>query len=409
MITVEEATEQVLSRITTLELEQVSLLDSLGRVLAADVVSDIDVSPFDNSAMDGYAVISGDVARASEDAPVTLDVVEHIPAGVAPERAVRRGQASKIMTGAPTPEGADAVVMVERTRPGAAEDTVDILAPVRVGENIRRRGEEVRAGESVLLAGESIGPAAIGLAASVGHATLPVRRRPRVAIVSTGDELVDVTEKPGPGKIRNSNSHSLAAQVVQSGGEPYVLGVARDNAEHTRALLSRAPEFDLMVTTGGVSMGDHDVVKLVLQDIGELDFWKVAMRPGAPQTFGTIGGTPFFGLPGNPTSTMVGFEMFVRPAIRKMAGFTTLARPRVIATLAHDVAKKADRRYFMRARLTRAAEGGYSVAVSGNQSSALLTAMHRGNCLLSLPEGESFVPAGTEVICIRLDMEEGTA
>lgn len=409
MITVEEASEQVLGRIPVLESERVPLLDALGRVLAEDVVSDIDVSPFDNSAMDGYAVISGDVARASEDAPVTLDVVEHIPAGVAPERAVRRGQASKIMTGAPTPEGADAVVMVERTRPGAAEDTVDILAPVRVGENIRRRGEEVRAGESVLLAGESIGPAAIGLAASVGHATLPVRRRPRVAIVSTGDELVDVTEKPGPGKIRNSNSHSLAAQVVQSGGEPYVLGVARDNAEHTRALLSRAPEFDLMVTTGGVSMGDHDVVKLVLQDIGELDFWKVAMRPGAPQTFGTIGGTPFFGLPGNPTSTMVGFEMFVRPAIRKMAGFTTLARPRVIATLAHDVAKKADRRYFMRARLTRAAEGGYSVAVSGNQSSALLTAMHRGNCLLSLPEGESFVPAGTEVICIRLDMEEGTA
>jgi molybdopterin molybdotransferase len=409
VITVEEATEQVLSRIAVLDSEQVSLLDALGRVLAADVVSDIDISPFDNSAMDGYALIAADVAAASESDPVTLEVVEHIPAGVAPERAVRRGQASKIMTGAPLPEGADAVVMVERTRPGAAGDSVDILTATRVGEHIRRRGEEVRAGESVLLTGECIGPAAIGLAASVGHATLPVRPRPRVAIVSTGDELVDVTEKPGPGKIRNSNSYSLAAQVVQAGGEPHVLGVARDNAEDTRALLSRAPEFDLMVTTGGVSMGDYDVVKTVLEEIGELDFWKVAMRPGAPQTFGTIGGTPFFGLPGNPTSTMVGFEMFVRPALRKMAGFTSLARPRVVATLAHDVNKKADRRYFMRARLTRAAEGGYSVAISGNQSSALLTAMHRGNCLLSLPEGESHIPAGAEVICIRLDMEEGTA
>ncbi|MHB8741042.1 MAG: molybdopterin molybdotransferase MoeA, partial [Coriobacteriia bacterium] len=260
-----------------------------------------------------------------------------------------------------------------------------------------------------LLAGETVGPAAIGLAASVGHDTLLVRRRPRVAIVSTGDELVEVTVKPGPGKIRNSNSHSLAAQVLQAGGEPYVLGIARDTEQDTRALLERAPEFDLMVTTGGVSMGDFDVVKKVLEEMGKLDFWKVAMRPGAPQTFGTIGGTPFFGLPGNPTSTMVGFEMFVRPAIRKMAGFTTLARPRVVATLAHDTKKKSDRRYFLRGRLTRSPEGGYTAAIAGNQSSALLTAMHRGNCLISLPEGESFVAAGTEVVCIRIDIEEGTA
>jgi len=413
VITVEEATEQVLSRIEVLEAERVCLLDALGRVLAADVVSDIDVAPFDNSAMDGYAVRVGDISGATEERPAVLEVIEHIPAGVQPVETVMPGQASKIMTGAPVPAGADAVVMVERTQAlaegGAPGGTVAILASARIGENIRKRGEEVRAGETVLLAGECIGPAAIGLAASVGHAELMVRRRPRVAIVSTGDELVDVREKPGPGKIRNSNSYTLAAQVVAAGGEPHVLGVARDNAEDTRALLSRAPDYDLMITTGGVSMGDYDVVKLVLEQIGELDFWKVAMRPGAPQTFGTIGGTPFFGLPGNPTSTMVGFEMFIRPAIRKMAGFTSLVRPRVIATLSHDQKKKADRRYFLRARLTRAAEGGYSVAVSGNQSSALLTAMHRGNCLVSLPEGESFFPAGSQVMCIRLDMEEGTA
>ncbi|MBN1193411.1 MAG: molybdopterin molybdotransferase MoeA [Coriobacteriia bacterium] len=411
MITVEEATEQVLSRISVLEPERVPLLDALGRVLAEDVVSDIDIAPFDNSAMDGYAVRHADVVGARDDAPVTLKVVDHIPAGVAPERAVGPGEASRIMTGAPVPLGADTIVMVERTRAGEGEGrvggTVQILEAAKAGEHVRRRGEEVRAGEVVLLAGDEVGPAAIGLAASVGHAELVVHRRPQVAIVSTGDELVDVTEKPGPGKIRNSNSYSLAAQVMEAGGDPHVLGVALDNEEHTRALLFRAPEFDLMITTGGVSMGDFDVVKKVLTEIGELDFWKVAMRPGAPQTFGTIGGTPFFGLPGNPTSTMVGFEMYVRPAMRKMAGFCTLARPRVVATLEHDVEKKADRRYFLRARLTPCEEG-YSVAISGNQSSALLTAMHRANCLMSLPEGEFFVPAGTEVICIRLDMEEGT-
>jgi len=413
VISVEEAQGQVLSRIMVLDAERVTLLESLGRVLETDVISDIDVSPFDNTAMDGYAVRYADVRDASESSPVTLQVVDHIPAGVQPEIPVGPGQASRIMTGAPIPSGADAVVMVEYTRvgenAGSTGGTVEVLRPATLGEHIRSRGEEVHEGETVLLRGETIGPAAIGLAASVGHDTLLVHRRPRVAIVSTGDELVEVTEKPGPGKIRNSNTHSLAAQVLEAGGEPYVLGIARDTEEDTRALLGRAPEFDLMVTTGGVSMGDFDVVKKVLVEMGKLDFWKVAMRPGAPQTFGTIGGTPFFGLPGNPTSTMVGFEMFVRPAIRKMAGFTALARPRVIATLAHDTKKKSDRRYFLRGRLTRSPEGGYTAAISGNQSSALLTAMHRGNCLISLPEGESFVPAGTEVMCIRIDLEEGTA
>ena len=412
MISVEEAQQQVIARIHVLGPENAPLLGALGRVLAADVVSDIDIAPFDNSAMDGYAVRAADVAGASADSPVTLAVLEHIPAGVAPAVAIGPGQASRIMTGAPMPAGADAVVMVERTRTGenggGAGGTAEILAAVAPGENVRYRGEEVRAGDAVMLAGEIVGAAGIGLAASVGHAELSVYRRPRVAIVSTGDELVDVTDKPGPGKIRNSNSYTLAAQVTLAGGDPHVLGIARDTAAETRALLKRASEFDLMVTTGGVSMGDFDVVKDVLEEIGELDFWKVAMRPGAPQTYGTIDGTPFFGLPGNPTSGMVGFELFVRPAMRKMAGFTALERPRTVATLAHDVKKKSDRRYFLRGRLTAGDDGRYSAAISGGQSSALLTALHRGNCLISLPEGLSFVEAGTEVTCIRLDMEEGT-
>ncbi len=408
MISVEEARQRVLERIEPLPAERVDLLASLGRVLAEDVVSDIDVAPFDNSAMDGYAVRAADVADASEERPVRLAVVEHIPAGGFPSVSIGPGEAARIMTGAPIPDGADAIVMVERTREEDDGRTALILAPTQAGDHIRRRGEDVRAGEVVLERGEVIGPAAIGLMAAVGCARPLVHRCPRVAIVATGDELVEVEEFPGPGKIRNSNSYSLAAQVLSAGGVPHVLGVARDDVASTTALLSRASEFDLMVTTGGVSMGDYDVVRDVLERLGEMDFWKVAMRPGAPQTHGTIDGTPFFGLPGNPTSTMVGFELFVRPVIRRMLGYRALDRPRHAVTLAHDVRKKPDRRYFLRARVERGPEGGYVARLSGPQSSAVLTSMHRANALLVLPEGASSFPEGSVVDCIRLDMEEGT-
>jgi molybdopterin molybdotransferase len=417
MLTVEQARTAVLERIMRLESERVAVLDSLGCVLAADVVSDVDVAPFDNSAMDGYAVRSADTAGATEDSPVVLRVVDHIAAGSMPRAAVGAGEASRIMTGAPVPEGADAIVMVEVTEGleagGSTGGAVAIKRPATLDDHIRHAGEDVRAGETVLHAGEVVNAASIGLMATLGTTTPQVYRRPRVAIVSTGDELVGIEETPGPGQIRNSNTYSLAAQVTAAGGVPCVLGIARDNEADTRALLGRASEFDLMVTTGGVSMGDFDVVKTVLQEIGKLDFWKVAMRPGAPQTYGTIGGTPFFGLPGNPTSTMVGFELFVRPAIRKMRGFTTLDRPRVQAVLAEDARKKSDRRYFMRGILTRvlAPEPGapaYEARLSGRQSSAMLTSMHRANCLISLPEGLSSVAAGSVVECIRLDQEEGT-
>jgi len=417
MISVEAAREAVLNRIERLEPQLVDVLDALGCVLAVDVVSDINVSPFDNSAMDGYAVRAADTTGASAEAPVVLRVVDHIAAGSMPQVDVGPGQASRIMTGAPVPAGADAIVMVEDTESleagGSTGGTVAIGRAASSDDHIRRVGEDVHVGETVLRAGEVVNPASVGLMATLGLARVEVYRRPRVAIVSTGDELVGITERPGPGQIRNSNSYSLAAQVLAAGGEPYLLGVAHDNEADTRALLSRAPEFDIMVTTGGVSMGDFDVVRGVLEQIGELDFWKVAMRPGAPQTYGTVGGTPFFGLPGNPTSTMVGFELFVRPAIRKMRGFAALDRPRTLATLAADVHKKSDRRYFMRGVLTRVADepsgaGAYEARLSGRQSSAMLTSMHRANCLISLPEGLSSVAAGSVVECIRLDQEEGT-
>ncbi len=408
MISVEEARSMVLASIPVLDPERVSALESLGRVLAADVVSDIDVAPFDNSAMDGYAVRAADLAGASELTPVRLRVVEHVAAGAFPAVPVGRGEATRIMTGAPVPQGADAVVMVERTAEEDDGATAVIMTTAGVGENIRRKAEDVRSGEVVLLAGEVVGAAAIGLMAAVGCAEPLVYRRPRVAVVATGDELVAIDEYPGPGKIRNSNSYTLAAQVLDAGGEPHVLEVARDTVEHTKSILSRAPEFDLMVSTGGVSMGDYDVVKDVLEQIGEMDFWKVAMRPGAPQTHGTIGGTPFFGLPGNPTSTMVGFELFVRPVVLKMQGHTALDRPRHAVVLGHDVKKKADRRYYLRAVTELMPDGTYVASLAGAQSSAMLTSMHHANCLLVLPEGETFFPAGSTAECIRLDRKEGS-
>lgn len=410
-LSVEEARELVFKRCRVLETEEAPLLESLGRVLAADVFSDIDVAPFDNSAMDGYAVHAADLSEASEHAPVTLDVISHIAAGDYSELEVARGQAARIMTGAPVPPGADSVVMVEFTAAGEANGstggTVHVMRPVAEGENIRRRGEEVAAGDVVLTAGEVIGPAAVGLLASTGHAVARVRRRPRVAVLSTGDELVEVTEKPGPGKIRNSNSYSISAQVIAAGGIPIRYPILRDDRNATReAFVRAAAETDFIVTSGGVSVGDFDFVKPVLEELGEMEFCKVAMRPGNPQTLGSIQGVPFFGLPGNPTSTFVGFEVFVRPALRYMQGHSRLDRLRQAAVLAHDVKKRQDRRYFLRARIERLPDDALSVSLSGSQSSALLTAAHRGNCLLVLPEGVGVFSAGSTVEVIRLDMEE---
>jgi molybdopterin molybdotransferase len=411
VITPEEARARILEGIAPLPAIRVQLLESLGRVLAEDVVSDIDIAPFDNSAMDGYAVRSEDVAGASAEVPIVLRVVDHVPAGRMPERAVGEREASRIMTGAPMPEGADAVVMVEVTRglelEGGLGGTVEIQRPVRPAENVRFRGEDVRVGDVVLKAGEKADSAAVGLMAALGYHHVAVHRPPRVAIVSTGDELVEVAEKPGPGKIRNSNAWSLSAQVLEAGGEPVVLGIARDTEEETRAMLVRAGGSDVMLSTGGVSMGDFDVVKAVLESLGEMDFWKIAQRPGSPLTFGRIGGTPFFGLPGNPTASMVSFELYVRPMLRLMEGHAAISRPRVTATLATDARKKSGKRYYWRGRL-RLEEGRLVVEPTGNQSSALLTSMHLANCLIVLPEDATSVRAGTLVDCIRLDMEEGT-
>jgi len=415
VMTVEEARELVLSRVSVLPAEEVPILESLGRVLAEDVTSDIDVAPFDNSAMDGFALRADDTLGATSDAPAELDVIAHIGAGddVA-GIVVGPGQAARIMTGAAVPEGANAVVMVELTAPvtgdGGIGSRVAFQREAIPGDHIRRRGEEVREGDVVLSAGDVIGPAAIGLLASTGHATVMVHRRPRVAVISTGSELVEVAEKPGPGKIRNSNSYSIAAQVLAAGGIPVRYAIVEDAMDATReAFRTAAAECDFIATSGGVSVGDFDFVKPVLEALGELTFCKVKMRPGNPQTMGSIAGVPFFGLPGNPTSTYVGFEIFVRPALRLMQGFTAVDRPVVQAVLAHDVKKKQDRRYYLRGRVERGADGTYVASLSGSQSSALLTAAHKGNCFVVLPEGSGFFAEGTPVTCVRLDMEEGVS
>ncbi len=415
VMTVEEARELVFDRIAPMPAEQVSLLDALGRVLAEDAVSDIDVAPFDNSAMDGFAVRAADLEGATAENPGQLLVIAHIGAGddVAGIQ-VGPGEAARIMTGAAVPSGADSVVMVERTRvvagDGGLGSTVAFELEPRLGEHIRLQGEEVCAGDVVIEAGDVLGPAGIGLLASTGHATVSVRRRPRVAVLSTGSELVEVAEKPGPGKIRNSNSYSIAAQVLAAGAIPVRYPIVLDDLDATRdAFNLAAEECDFILTSGGVSVGDFDFVKPILEELGELAFAKVKMRPGNPQTLGSIRGVPFFGLPGNPTSTYVGFEIFVRPALRRMMGFSAIDRPVTVARLAHDVKKKQDRRYYLRGRIERDPSGdGYLASLPHSQSSALLTAAHRGNCFVVLPADEGVFPAGTQVDCVRLDMEEGT-
>jgi molybdopterin molybdotransferase len=371
------------------------------------------VARFDNSPMDGYAVRAADVAAATPETPVVLRVVDYIPAGNLPRVPVGEGEASRIMTGAPMPEGADAVVMIEVTRAleldGGPEGTVEIQRAVRPEENVRYRGEDVRIGDVVLRGGETVGSAAVGLMAALGYHHVFVFRRPRVGIISTGDELVEITEQPGPGKIRNSNAWSLSAQVLEAGGEPVILGIAGDTEAETLALLKRSEEFDVTLSTGGVSMGDFDVVKAVLAELGQMDFWKIAQRPGSPLTFGHIGGKPFFGLPGNPTASMVSFELYVRPMLRLMSGHSHIDRPRVTARLLHDARKKPGKRYFWRGRVSAGDEGELVVEAMSNQSSALLTSMHLANCLIVLPEDAERVEAGSLVDCIRLDIEEGTA
>lgn len=396
-VTVGEAQRSVLEAAPVLGPETVPALDALGRVLAEPVVSRRTLPPDDNSAMDGFAVRVEDVAKASQDRPVELPVAFEVSAGARPERELRAGEAARILTGAPLPAGATAVVRQEDAE--WEGERVRILVAASEGEHIRRAGEDVRAGEPVLDPGTEIGPAAVGLLASLGRTVVAVRQRPRVAILSGGDELVEPDGDVSGGRIVSSNSYSLAAQCRETGAEPTYLGIARDDPADLERRLRAGLRADAIVSSAGVSVGDRDYVRGVLDKLGcRIELWGVQMKPGYPFTFGRFpeGGPLVFGLPGNPVSAMVTFEQLVRPALRRMAGHRACFRPAVTATLGEPLSKKPGRLHFVRVRLERHA-GELVARCTGTQSSGALSSMARADGLLIFPAADSELPEGARV------------
>ena len=395
MISVEEAQKIILAEIRRIGTERVPLGQSLGRTLAEEIISPLDHPPWDTSAMDGYAVRWADTAGADRTAPRTLKIIEEIPAGILPQKTVQPGEAAKIMTGAPLPQGADAVVKVEETE--RSGDQVRIFAAAEEGDFIRKKGEAIRSGDLILKKGIRIRPADIAMMASIGKSVVPVYQQPRVAILSTGDELADLDEPRGPNKILNSNGYGVAAQVIEAGGVPIVLGIAKDTRADLSAKLRQGLHADFLLASGGVSMGDYDFVQEVLMELGaEMKFWKVAMKPGQPLAFGVIGEKPAFGLPGNPVSAMVSFEQFVRPALLKASGRDEIFRPVIHATLEMEVRKHPGRRHFMRA-IVSVQDGEYKVRTTGDQDSHILLSLVKANALMILSEEGDRVKAGERV------------
>lgn len=429
LITVEEALKLILEKINPVEAELVPLTRSVNRVLAQAVVAQVDVPPFANSAMDGYAVIAADCQDASKQTPVLLKVIDNVPAGVTPTKKLSPKKAARIMTGAPIPEGADAVIRFEETSeyipapsregPGGslAEDEVLIYHMVAPGDNVRPAGEDVKTGQVILEAGHCLRPQDVGMLAAIGQAKVWVHRRPRVAILATGDELVDVDEPIEPGKIRNSNEYTQAALVEKYGGEAVMLGIARDTVEDLTAKIREglAQQVDLFLTSAGVSVGDFDMVKKVLAAEGEMQFWQVAIKPGKPLAFGELrsrdnaghvtGNVPLIGLPGNPVAAMVAFEVFARPAILKLGGQRSYEKTALQACLDEEITNSG-RRHYMRAFIHLEPDG-YHVTTRGSgvqvQGSGILTSMVWANGLVVVPENVTYLPAGAPVEVWILD------
>jgi molybdopterin molybdotransferase len=402
MLSVEEAQERVLSAIEPLEAQRVPILEATNRVLAQDVYAQGNIPPHSNSSMDGYAVRAADTVGASPETPVHLRVVGDLPAGYVPDQEVTSGTAVRIMTGAPLPRGTDAVIKVEDTE--TAGEYVHVFTKVGAGNYVRPAGEDVQKGALVLRRGARLRPQEVGMLAALGRPEVLVSRRPRVAILATGDELVPINAPLAPGKIRNANSYSNAAQVMKYGGEPVLLGIARDTVTNLTTKIEDGlnHDVDLFLTSGGVSVGDFDLVKDVLAAEGEMDFWRVRMKPGKPLAFGRIGGVPILGLPGNPVSVMVSFEMFARPALLKMQGATDWRRPTVEATLMDEIPHKDERRHFVRVRLAWEDEE-YHAHLTGAQGSGILSSLVKANALAVIPEGWDHAPAGARVAVIALD------
>ena len=380
----EEAQRIVLDATPTLGLEKISILDALDRVLGEDIVAERDNPPWDNSAMDGFAVRWDDIKQEHAiPKPVTLTVIEDVPAGKMPSKTVSEGQAIRIMTGAPIPQGTDTVLKVEDTE--HTPDSVRVFKPEPRGSNIRPKGEDVKQGECIIAKGTKIRPGEAGMLAILAKSFVFAYQRPRVAILSTGDELADLDERFSEEKIINSNSYGIAAAVQEAGGIPFLLGIARDTPAALKEKISHGLTADILVLSGGVSMGDYDFTKAVFHELGaEMNFWKLAIRPGQPLAFGKIQGKLAFGLPGNPVSSMVTFEQLVRPAILKMSGHRSYGRPVVQAIFQEKFSKRTDRRHFLRGVLTRE-EGVFKVRTTGAQGSGILTSMVKANCLIDIP------------------------
>jgi molybdopterin molybdotransferase len=399
MITVQDALRLVLEDLPLIGCERVMLRQAGRRVVGEPVVASRHVPAFRNSAMDGYAVRSEDAAQAHR-APVRLRILEVIGAGAAPQRTVEPGTATKIMTGSPMPQGADAVVKVEDTAEAGGE--VVIHVPVGPGANVRHPGEDLRAGEVVLHPGRVLRAADIGLLASLSVASVMVRRQPRVAILSTGDELVDVGEPVGAGQIVNSNAYTLAAAVEEAGGMPVLLGVARDRPEVLRDAYADALRADVVLSTGGVSVGSFDYVRRVQADLGVREkFWQVAQKPGKPLTFGLHQRTPVFGLPGNPVSTLVCFYLYVLPALRRLMAMEKPFLPAVEAEVDEDISTVEGLTEFVRCRLDGRADS-YYVRPTGSQSSGVLRSMSAGDALAISPMGTALLKKGSRVRAIVL-------
>ncbi len=388
MLSLPAAQEKVLHEIRLLGAEKVALVQVRGRVLAEDVVAERDNPPYDNSAMDGYAIRFEDVSAASRAAPVALEIIEEIAAGSISRRALGPGQASRIMTGAPLPEGADTVVPIEDVR--ATSTRVEILASIEKGDHVRPRGDDIEAGAIVLTAGTCCDVGEIGLLAALRRSTITVRKRPTVGILSTGDELVDIDEPLAPGKIVNSNSYSLAELCHAHGAVPLIHPIVRDSKAQIRRAIEDMSDADFILSSGGVSVGEYDFVKEVLEEMNaRFRFWRVAMKPGKPLLFCTLGDQPYFGLPGNPVSSMMSFLQFVRPAIRKASGFPAndLLLPRSAGVAGNRMVNDGDRPNYLRARL-ELVDGRLRATTRPGQGSHMLTSMLGANGVVQLDPGQ---------------------
>jgi molybdopterin molybdotransferase len=401
MISVEKALKTILFNFRPLGLEKINILEARKRVIGEDVFAPHNIPSADNSAMDGYAVRHTDTKGATQAKPLQFKIIEDIPAGKIALKKIKKGEAARIMTGAVIPEGADSVIRQEDTKKDGK--TVIIYTSAKKGQNIRFAGEDVRKGELVVKKGSALRPADIGMLAALGKAFITVYQKPRVAIMSTGDELVDIETNPPLGKIINSNSYSLAAQVLECGGIPIMLGISKDKKIDLQKKFQTALHADVIISSGGVSVGDFDFVKDVMGEIGNaMHFWQVAMRPGKPLAFGAIDSVPLFGLPGNPVSAMVSFEQFVRPSLLKMQGHKKIFRQTIKAVCAQEIQKSAGFRHFIRA-VVKKEKDQYIASVTGDQGSGILKSMVIANALIVMGENEIRIKKGEQVTIQLLD------